>query len=182
MSLDKTLFVGRLYSSEPSFSLGEVLRRHAGVRQAVAQAVHREIVAERELWPVVAMLSLVYSFNVYKAIGLVLSERHYEAGAPMLRQLWETSLNLHWIEKDADARAQDFCNFTALEYRKLLVRRASGNLDPANQLGAPRLQEFDRAAERFQSKFFTKRAGRMRPHGSFSAMNAQQRAQQLEDP
>lgn len=182
MSLDETLFVGRPYSREPSFSLETVLRRHTAVREAVALAVHREIEAERKLWPIVAMLSLVYSFNVYKAIGLVLGERHYEAAAPMLRQLWETSLNLHWIELDPDARAQDFCNFTALEYRKQLARRASGDLDPENVLGAPSLQEFDRVARRFQEKFFTDRGGRRRPHGNFSAKDVQSRARQVGDP
>jgi hypothetical protein len=182
MSLDETLFVGRLYSKEPSFSLNEVLRGHAAVREAVARLVHREIEAEPELWPFVATLSFVYSFNVYKALGLVLAERHHEAGASVLRQLWETSLNLHWIEQDADARAQDFCNFTTMEYRKILTRRAAGDLDPKNQLLAPSLEDFDQAAERFQSKFFKKSGTRMRPHRSFSTTNAQERARQCGDP
>lgn len=182
MSLDETLFVGRPYSREPSFSLDEVLRGHVGVREAVARLVHREMELEWELWPFVATLSSVYSFNVYKALGLVLAERYYEAGASLLRQLWETSLNLHWIEQDPDARAQDFCNFTVMEYRKILTRRAVGDLDPENRLGSPSLEEFDRATERFQSKFFKKSGARMRPHRSFAATNAQERARQLGDP
>ncbi len=36
MSLDETLFVGRPYSREPSFSLEEVLKKYAAVREAVA--------------------------------------------------------------------------------------------------------------------------------------------------
>lgn len=182
MSLDETLFVGRLYSREPSFSLNEVLRGHAAVREAVARLVHREMGLEWELWPFVATLSFVYSFNVYKALGLVLTERYHEAGASLLRQLWETSLNLHWIEQDADARAQDFCNFTVMEYRKILTRRAAGDLDPENQLGSPSLEEFDQTTERFQSKFFKKSGARTRPHRSFAASNAQERARQLRDP
>lgn len=182
MRLDETLFIGRPYGREPSFQLKEVLERHKAVRDAVARAVHGPVEAEDELWPLVASLSFVYAFNVYKALGLVLVERYYEAGSNLLRQLWETSLNLHWIEQDPHARAQDFCNFTTVEYRKQLARRGSSHLDPENLLGAPSMKKFDQMTRRFQEKFFAQQGGRRRPQKSFSVLNAEQRAGQLGDP
>lgn len=182
MSLDETLFVGRPYSREPRFRMEDILDRHSTVRDAVARAVHREVEPEWELWPQVATLSFVYAFNVYKALGLVLAERYHEAGAALLRQLWETSLNLHWIEQDPDTRAQDFCNYTLVEYRKQLARRATYDLDPENLLGAPSIEDFDRMTDRFQRKFFRRIGGRRRPQRNFSLLNAEERARQLGDP
>jgi len=181
MSLDETLFVGRPYGREPSFRLPEVMERHEAVRDAVAVALHGPLEAEAELWPLVASLSFVYAFNVYKALGLILVDRYYEAGSNLLRQLWETSLNLHWIEQDPDARSQDFCNFTTVEYRKQLSRRRSYHLDPENRLAAPSMKDFDQMTRRFQEKFFANMAGRRRPQKSFSVLNAEQRAGQLGD-
>ena len=46
------------------------------------------------------MISFVYAFNTYKALGLLLPELYHESGAVVFRQFWEVSLNLHWIERD----------------------------------------------------------------------------------
>jgi hypothetical protein len=124
----------------------------------------------------------VYAFNVYKALGLILAERYHEAGSSLLRQLWETSLNLHWIELEPDTRSQDFCNFTTVEYRKQLARRASYDLDPENLLRAPSLKDFDHLTHRFQEKFFRMKGRRRRPQKSFSVLNSEQRARELGDP
>lgn len=82
----------------------------------------REVLGERsqsnELWPFVAIASFSYCFNAYKAIGIILPQLYHESGSVLLRQLWEASLNLHWIELDAENRAKDFCNFTVIELRK----------------------------------------------------------------
>lgn len=182
MSLEDVLLIGQPGNTQPSFHLEEILSRHSAVSQAVARTVHREIKIPGDLWPVVLVAYFTYAFNVYKALGLILADRHYEAGTVLLRQLWETSLNIHWIDRDPEIRSQDFCNYTLIEFRKILARRESGDLDIAKHFSAPSLKEFDQMAENHQAKYFTKTAKRKRPQKSFSLLNAQDRARQLGEP
>jgi hypothetical protein len=174
--LKDTLFVGWEDKDHPELPpLDELLKKYGAVREAVTATFHREISAEPKLWPHVATLSFVYAFNTYKAIGLVLPHLYHEAASAMLRQLWEVSLNLHWMEKDPDRRAQDFCNFTVMEMRKQISKGVVAD--------ASRLEEFDEATGHFQSKFrFADKRGRKRSHDSFAASNIENRAKELEDP
>ena len=156
-------------------ALSELLAQHVAVRDAVTETVHGVIAMEPKLWPHVAMLSFTHAFNTYKAIELVLPELYHEAASAMLRQLWEVSLNLHWMECDPDQRAQDFCNFTVMEFRKQLTKRAGdGMID---------VKEFDEATKRFQKKYhFRDKHGRMRRHDNFSASPIERRTKELGDP
>jgi len=176
MSLENTLFVGWEKGNASSLPpLSELLAQHVAVREAVTEAVHGEMDLEPKLWPHVAMLSFTHAFNTYKAIELVLPELYHEAASAMLRQLWEVSLNLHWIERNPDQRAQDFCNFTVMEFRKQLTKKAVHE--------TIELKEFDEATKRFQEKFhFKDRHGRMRRHDNFSASTIEGRAKELGDP
>ena len=150
--------------------LPAILEHYAVIRDAIAGAGHVE---SRDLPTLVANTSFIYAFNAYKAISLLLPELYHESGAVVLRQLWEVSLNLHWIGVDPEPRAQDFCSFTTMEYRKLI--QTSGDPKP--------LKDFDEATKRFQSNFrYQDRRGRKRTHGNFAAANIHDRATELGDP
>ena len=98
---------------------------------------------------------------------------YHESGAVVLRQLWEVSLNLHWIERDAANRAQDFCNFTVMEYRKLIQKSDDSIL----------LNDFDDATDKFQSKFrYRDGRDRNKTRSSFATKNMHDRAVDLGDP
>src|SRR5207253_1190607 len=69
--------------------------------------------------------------------------------------------------------AQDFCNFTVMEYRKLLQR--SGN--------SSSVEDFDDATNEFQAKFrYRDNKGRNQKHGVFALKNIHDRAEELGDP
>ena len=176
MPLEDTLFVGWKNGNATSLPpVSKLLAQHVAVRDAVTEVVHGEMDLEPKLWPYVAMLSFTHAFNTYKAIELVLPELYHEAASAMLRQLWEVSLNLHWMERDPDRRAQDFCNFTVMEFRKQLTKKAVKE--------SIELKEFDEATKRFQEKFhFQDRHGRMRRHDNFSASTIESRSRELGDP
>src|SRR5262249_1516603 len=85
--------------------------------------------------------------------------------------IWETSLNLHWIECDPEPRAQDFCNFTVMEMRKIVQKT-----------GGP-LADFDQGTQRLQSRFrFRDSRGRDRSHDNFSTATIHKRADILGEP
>ncbi|HZL45221.1 MAG TPA: DUF5677 domain-containing protein [Opitutaceae bacterium] len=149
------------------------MEQHAILRDTIATTLAGDPGAHHHLWGFVALQSFTYVFNVYKAIGLLLPEHYHESGAVVLRQMWEVSLNLHWIERDPEPRAQDFCNFTVMEMRKA-----------AEKTEAPlSLSDFDEATERFQSRFrFRDRRGRDRTHHNFSTATVRERADELGEP
>ncbi len=119
------------------------------------------------------MISFSYAFNSYKALGLILPELYHESGAVLLRQLWEVSLNLHWIERDPERRARDFCNFTVIELRKGMQK--SGEQDS--------LADFDAASARFQNRFrFKDKNNKERITSSFAGGSVQQRAEEIGEP
>jgi len=158
MSLKNTFFVGWQDDGHPRLPFDRLLKKYN---------------IKPEIWPFIAFASFAYAFNVYKAIGLVLPDFHHESGAVMLRQLWEVSLNLHWIERDSNKRAQDFCNYTIMEFRKCVQK--SGDSSP--------LQGFDDATNRFQAEFrFQNKRGKNQTHSNFAASTVQQRAEELGDP
>jgi hypothetical protein len=98
---------------------------------------------------------------------------YHESGAVVLRQLWEVSLNLHWVGVDPEPRVQNFCNFTVMEYRKLIQKFGDET----------QLQTFDEATERFQAQFrYRDGRGRNRTHANFATSNIYDRAVELGDP
>ena len=170
MSLDETLFVGMPGPKQTPLPLAAILEHYAVIRDAMAGTGHVE---SRDLPTLVANTSFIYAFNAYKAISLLLPELYHESGAAVLRQLWEVSLNLHWLGIDPEPRAQDFCNFTTMECRKLIQR----SKDPTP------LKDFDDATKRFQSSFrYQDSQGRSRTHGNFARTNIHDRATELGDP
>ena len=119
------------------------------------------------------MASFSYAFNAYKVLGLILPHFYHESGAVVLRQLWEASLNLHWIELDPEKRAQDFCNYTVVEVRKNMQKLG-------DQASVP---QFDAISARFQSRFrFQDKEGRVRVQSNFAGGSVEQRAHELGEP
>jgi hypothetical protein len=170
MSLEETLFIGPHDPNPPRLPLQAILEHHAVIRDAIAGTGHIE---RTDLESFVANLSFIYAFNTYKAIGLLLPELYHESGAVVLRQLWEVSLNLHWIEPDVANRTRDFCNFTVMEYRKLIQKSGDSTL----------LNDFDDATDKFQSRFrYRDGRGRNRTYSSFATTNIHDRAVDLGDP
>ena len=170
--MENTLFVG-WDDGRLRFKCSDVLEAHARVRDATANSIHGEHVVQRDIWPFIAVATFTYAFNVYKAIGMVLPQRYHEAGFVMLRQLWEVSLNLHWIERDPESRSDDYCNYTIMEARRLIQMQKDKEL----------LNDFDTATNSFQARFrYLDKRGRARKHSSFAATSIESRAQELGDP
>lgn len=170
MSLDRTLFIGNCPSSPSPLPLQEILDHFAIIRDAIAATGYSE---PTTLVSYVANVSFVYAFNTFKSVSLLITELYHESGAVLLRQLWEVSLNLHWIEGDAETRAQEFCNFTIMEYRKFIQKTGeSGNLT-----------DFDSATGKFQAKYhYRDKRGKKRIRSGFSTTNTRERADALGDP
>src|SRR5437867_3019584 len=99
MSLENTIFVGWQDDGRARLPFNRLLKKYIELRDTTANSLHGEHKINPQMWPFIAFASFAYAFNVYKAIGLVLPDLHRESGAVMLRQLWEVSLNLHWIER-----------------------------------------------------------------------------------
>lgn len=168
-----TLFVGTCPDDPVPLPFAELLNHYSDVRDAIARSMHMEHELKPDLGSFISMISFVYAFNTYKAMGLLLPDLHHESGAVVLRQLWEVSVNMHWIERDPTTRAQDFCNFTVMEYRKLIQK--SGDSTP--------LQDFDDATKRFQAKFrYRDSKGRNQKHSVFATKSICDRAHELGDP
>jgi len=146
------------------------MEHYARVRDAIASTPH----VDTDALPIVlANASFVYAFNVFKAISLLLPSLYFESAAAIVRQLWEVSLNLHWVMADAEQRAIAFCGYTVMEYRKILQR----------QDGGVRLASFDEATNAFQAQYsFKDRSGKDRQFANYSNMSVQQRADQLGEP
>lgn len=90
-----------------------------------------------------------------------------------MRQLWEVSLNLHWIGIDPATRAKDFCGFTLVEHRKLICK--SGD--------SKSLRDFDTATKKFQEQYrYDDKRGRNRIQNNFAAANIHDRAVELDEP
>lgn len=169
MSLDEPLFIG---ASTPlrRLPLDDILSHFDVIRDALASTGHVE---SHDLPTFVANTSFVYAFNAYKAVSLLLPHLYHESGAAVLRQLWEVSLNLHWVGVDPEQRAQHFCNFTVMEYRKLIQK--SGD--------STQLKSFDDATQKFQANFqYQDARGRKRTHDTFAASSIRDRAVELGDP
>lgn len=172
MSLSKTVFLGDRGDGKARLPFDKLLKKHEQLRDVVGRLFGGEHAISDDLWPFVALASFSYALNTYKAIGLLLPHLYHECGYVLLRQLWETSLNLHWIEQDPAARAQDFCNFTVMEVRKNM--RKAGNTD--------QLAQFDTASSRFQSRFRVQQNARERIAPNFAGGSVEERARALGEP
>ncbi|MBP5979440.1 MAG: hypothetical protein KA748_04485 [Halomonas sp.] len=169
MSFDEALFIGNP-KSRAALPLGRILEHYAIVRDAIATTEH---VVPEELPSFVVNQSFIYAFNSYKAINLLLPELYHESAAAVMRQLWEVSLNLHWIGGNPGERSRDFCNYTVMEYRKLLSKEEVND----------QINDFDRATENFQSRFkYKDKRGRNRSHGNFATVSIHDRATELGEP
>ncbi len=169
MSLDETLFIGAMRGDSRNLSLTGILDHYARIRDAISETGYVQPV---ELADLVANASFVYAFNSFKAASLLLPELYHESAAVVLRQLWEVSLNLHWISLDPVIRARDFCNFTVMEYRKII------------QLGeSDELSEFDAATNSFQTAFrYQDAQGRERMRTNFAISSVRDRCVELGAP
>ena len=173
MSLLNTAFIGSKGDGNARLPFDKLLMRHDKLRDATARIIHGEHSVSSDLWPFVAIASFSYAFNAYKALGLILPHLYHESGAVLLRQLWEASLNLHWIELAPEQRAQDFCNYTVIELRK--------GMQKAGEQSS--LDGLDAASARFQSRFcFEDRQGKERIHSSFAGGSVQQREEEIGEP
>ena len=85
MSPEEVLLIGFHDPNRLHLPLQEIVRHHAVIRDAIAGTLHIEA---SDPVTCVANASLVYAFNAYKAIGLLLPELYHESGAAVLRQLW----------------------------------------------------------------------------------------------
>lgn len=90
-TVHNTLFIGSSTDDPIPLPLDEILKHHAEVRDATAQSMHMEHQVASDLATFVSMISFVYAFNTYKALGLLLPELYHESGAVVFRQLWEVS-------------------------------------------------------------------------------------------
>src|SRR5258706_14503237 len=70
------------------------------------------------LYAVVLLQSFLFGFNTYKALGIILRELYYEQASVLVRILWETTLNLAWVNEDPPKRARLFYQFTVVEKGK----------------------------------------------------------------
>lgn len=169
MSLNETLFIGNP-KTRTALPLDRILEHYAIIRDAIATTEH---VVPEDLPSFVVNQSFIYAFNSYKAISLLLPELYHESAAAVMRQLWEVSLNLHWLGVNPGERSRDFCNYTVMEYRKLL-KKAEAN---------EQIDDFDEATARFQGRFkYQDKKGRNRSHGNFAMTSIHDRATELGEP
>ncbi len=170
-TLDNAVFIGMSGADPVPLPFDEIVAHHAAVRDAIGESMHIEHELNPDLKSLVLMRSFVYSFNAYKALGHLLPDLFHETGAVALRQLWEVSLNMHWIAIDPDDRSHAFCNFTLIENRKNIIKSGKG----ATELG-----DFDTATAEMQARFrFQDRKGKEQIQSDFAAKNVADRAQEL---
>ena len=115
----------------------------------------------------------IYAFNAFKSLGLLLPHLYFESAAAVLRQLWEVSLNLEWISRDARARSTAYANFTVMEYGRFIQK--------TQEPGAA--AEFEAATGEFRRQYLTKNSkGKIVKSRNFSNKDIYYRAEELGDP
>lgn len=115
-----------------------------------------------------------HMFNSYKSILLLLEERYCESAMVVFRNLWESSLNLHWIGADYPARLQDYMNYSSVEFRTIIKKSDDPEL----------LSSYDSATSRFQSKFSKKKKDSQKEtlSDNFTNKSIYDRARELGEP
>lgn len=172
-SIHNTAFIGGCSGAPTPLPFDELVAHYESIRDTIAETLHVEYSLEPDLKCLVAIQSTIYAFNIYKAFARLVPELFHESGSVVLRQLWEVSLNLHWIERDPDIRSLAFCSFTLMEQRKNLIK--SGQNDE--------LREFDAATATQQARFrFVDRKGNEQVYKDFAAKNVCDRAEEVGEP
>ena len=166
----KTVFVLAPPAPPANLPLDLIMEHYARIRDAIAGT---QQIDTDDLPALLSNATFLYAFNIFKAISLLLPHLYFEAAAPIVRQLWEVSLNLHWVMADPDKRVPAFCGFTLIEYRKILQRQKGDN----------NLVNFDDATKTFQANYsFINGKGTQKQYSNYSNMSVQQRADQLGEP
>lgn len=169
-SSKKTLFVGNPTPIRPTLPFYKLMSHYSLIRDSIAETAH---IDDYEPSVLVANASFIYAFNAYKAVSLLLPHSYHESAATVFRQLWEVSLNLHWLCRDLGKRSQDFLNFTMMEYRKLIQKTE----------GPESVAEFDNATRNNLNQFrFKDGKGRTRTHDNFSTKTIFERASEVGEP
>ena len=123
-------------------TLDQTISLHYEFREHVADTVRG--IHEKELNPLfttVLLKSFTFCFNTYKAIGLLLPDHYYEQG-PLLRIMWEASLNLAWVENQSRGRAflHQWSKHIGLSVASLSVKRGKSTSCSSNRFA---LQQFE---------------------------------------
>lgn len=140
--------------------------------------IHRRTVGQLEieltLYNIVAFKLFGYALNTFKSIYYLLPHTVYEQATVLYRTLWETALNLEWIAREPEARAERFLRFTAVEHRRFIearirsARRADDG-DAVLSLTS-HLRAFEQALEQQLAQFkFRDKRGKVRWRDRFSA-------------
>jgi len=136
--------------------------------------VRGEHAIEDTSYNIVALKLFGYSLNTFKSIYYLLPHTVYEQAFVLLRTLWETGVNLDWIAREPEARAERFLRFTAVEYARVLeakirtARRASDH--DSLLLHTRELAELERILHQQLAEFvITDRKGRKRRRDRFAA-------------
>jgi len=167
---DKTAFIVTTPPPVADLPLDLIMEHYDRIRDAIAGTSH---IDTGDLYVVLSNATFIYAFNVFKAISLLLPHLYFEAAAPILRQLWEVSLNLHWVMADKEQRVTQFCGYTMMEYSNIL-HKFNDSASAAS---------FDTATQKFQAQYlFTDRKGKEKIYANYSNLSVQQRADQLGEP
>ena len=108
---------------QSDLDLDAALRLFAELGDHITDRVHREHEIDDSLYPFVLFRLFGYSFNTFKAIGLLLPHRFYEQAWVLYRMLWETSIGLERTSRDPEPRLHQYAGL-----RCRIQRRARSGL------------------------------------------------------
>jgi hypothetical protein len=106
---------------------------------------------ENSLFGTIAFKTFGVSYNLYKAVGLLLPELYYEAAAILVRSIWEHSLMLHYMESLPSERAQQFAEFTLIEFARQLPENERRKFE---SVIADRLKKYQSSRSKQQDSYF----------------------------
>lgn len=160
--------------------LEDTLKLCEELRDRIENQLYGEWELEENSFNIAVQAIFRLGFNTYKCIGLLLPELYYEQSSILLRNLWELSLNVHWIKLKPEERAKQFLGFTVVEFRKSLERIKQEN----NSLSISGLEnvlnQYDKALERNLSAYqFLDKKGKTRQFKDFTNLSVEQRAREL---
>lgn len=165
-------------------TLDEIIVVHNEFRDHIADLCHGEHETRFDpLFTIVLLKTFNFCFNTYKAIGLLLPDRHYENGGALLRVMWEATLNLAWVAAGPLERSRAFLQFTVVEthrFRQGRVREleALGDSEHAAQTRQD-LTEFEKAYGEILEEFRNAGRGGKRLAQRFSSSNLESLAVEI---
>src|SRR5438105_448604 len=112
--------VDSMTKRQSQIDLDAVLRLSEELREHIGKRVHRPHEVDETLYNFVLFRLFGYSFNTFKAIGLLLPNHYYEQAFALYRMLWEAGITLEWISSDSEDRSHQYAGFTVVEYQKFL--------------------------------------------------------------